>query len=310
MQRCAVFSCQGLGDGLISLVLSNNLRLNGREVVTFHPFLDVIEPWFPDLPICKFPVAEDLETALAPFDRFFIIFEKSPWMQAILQFCLKYHREKTTVLNPIATSRSDYPYWEEGKFNGNRPFVENLYNYCKDVLKFAVVTKSNGIAVPKGVSVRKCEKRIVIHPMSSREGKNWSREKYLTLSSRLKSKGYSLAMILTQEERQGWDLRGIDAPIFIDLFEMASYVAESGYMIGNDSGIGHLASCLGLPTVTVCRSAQASKFWRPAWARGEVVTPSAWVPNLKGLRLRDKHWKKWISVEKVLKSFNTLPNLK
>jgi heptosyltransferase III len=306
MQRCAVFSCQGLGDGLISLVLSNNLRLNGAETVTFHPFLDVLEPWFPDLPIYKFPAAQDLEIVLASFDRFFIIFEKSSWMQAILQYCLKYHREKTTVLNPIATPRCDYPYWEEGKFNGNRPFVENLYNYCKDVLKFAVATKSNGIAVPKGVSARKFEKRIVIHPMSSREGKNWTREKYLELANRLKSEGYSLATVLTQEERQGWDLRGIDAPIFIDLFEMASYVAESGYMIGNDSGIGHLASCLGLPTVTVCRSAQASKFWRPAWARGEVVTPSAWVPNIKGLRLRDKHWKKWISVEKVLKSFNAL----
>ena len=259
MQRCAVFSCQGLGDGLISLVLSNNLHLNGAEATTFHPFLDVLEPWFPHLPIRRFPSTQDLETALAPFDRFFIIFEKSSWMQAILQFCLKHHREKTTVLNPIATSRCDYPYWEEGKFNGNRPFVENLYTYCKGVLKFAVATKSNGLTIPKGVHARRFEKRIVIHPTSSREGKNWSREKYLELSGRLKSEGYSLGMVLTQEERQGWDLRGIDAPIFIDLFEMASYVAESGYMIGNDSGIGHLASCLGLPTVTICRSAVSTR---------------------------------------------------
>lgn len=306
MQRCAVFSCQGMGDGLISLVLSNNLHLNGAEATTFHPFLDALSPWFPDLPICKFPSLEELESVLEGFDRFFIIFEKSPWMQAILQFCLKHHREKTTVLNPIATSRCDYPYWEEGRFNGNRSFVENIYAYSKDILKFAVVTKSNGIAVPKGVSPRKFEKRIVIHPTSSRDGKNWSWEKYVELSDRLKKEGFALAMILTQEERAGWDLRGVEVPIFIDLFEMAAYVAESGYMIGNDSGIGHLASCLGVPTLTVCRSAQASKFWRPAWARGSVVTPSSWVPNLKGLRLRDKHWKKWVSVEKVIKSFKQL----
>lgn len=306
MERCAVFSCQGMGDGLISLVLSNNLHLNGTETTTFHPFLDALEPWFPHLPIRRFPALQDLEVILGQFDRFFIIFEKSSWMQAILEFCLKNHRSKTTVLNPIATSRCDYPYWEEGRFNGNRSFVENLYTYCKDILKFAVVTKSNGIVIPKGIMPRKSEKRVVIHPTSSREGKNWSREKYLELSSRLKAEGYSLAMILTQQERQGWDLRGIDVPIFLDLFEIASYVSESGYMIGNDSGIGHLASCLGVPTVTVCRSAQASKFWRPAWARGTVVTPSSLIPNLKGLRLRDKHWKKWISVEKVLKSFSAI----
>lgn len=307
MQRCAVFSCQGIGDGLIALVLSNNLCLNGEEATTFHPFLDSLQPWFPHLPIRRFPSLQDLESVLQQFDRFFIIFEKSSWMQAILQYCLEHHREKTTVLNPIATPRRDYPYWEEGRFDGNRSFVENLYTYCKDILKFAVVTKSNGIVIPKGIAPRRFEKRVVIHPASSREGKNWSREKYLELSGWLKSEGYTLSMILTQKERQGWDLKGIDAPIFIDLFEIASYVSESQYMIGNDSGIGHLASCLGLPTVTICRSAQASKFWRPAWARGEVVTPSAWIPNLKGLRLRDKHWKKWISVEKVLKSFNRLP---
>src|SRR5690348_18510042 len=40
MQHCAVFSCQGMGDGLISLVLSNNLHLNGAEATTFHPFLN------------------------------------------------------------------------------------------------------------------------------------------------------------------------------------------------------------------------------------------------------------------------------
>src|SRR5581483_5215478 len=306
MQHCAVFSCQGMGDGLIALVLSNNLYLNGAEATTFHPFLDGLSPWFPHLPISKFPSTEELELVLEKFDRFFIIFEKSSWMQAILQFCLKRHRDKTTVLNPIASARCDYPYWEEGRFNGNRSFVENIYTYCKDILKFTVVTKSNGIAVPKGVSPRKFEKRIVIHPTSSREGKNWPSEKYLELSGKLKAEGYALSMILTQEEREGWDLRGIEAPIFMDLLEMAAYVAESGYMIGNDSGIGHLASCLGVPTLTVCRSAQASKFWRPSWARGMIVTPSSWVPNLKGLRLRDKHWKKWISVEKVIKSFRLL----
>ena len=34
--RAAVFSSKGIGDGLISLILSHNLHLNGYNVVTFH----------------------------------------------------------------------------------------------------------------------------------------------------------------------------------------------------------------------------------------------------------------------------------
>ena len=297
MPRSAVFSCLGMGDGLIALVLSNNLHLNGSAVTTFHPFLSGLQPWFPHLPIQAFPSLDQLKE----FDRFYIILEKTSWMQEVLRYCLQNCREQTTVLNPIATPNCDYPYWEEGRFNGTRPFVENLYTYCKEILKFTVVTKSNGICIPETVMASKFKERVVIHPSSSREGKNWTKEKYIELSKRLKAKGYIPSLILTEQEREGWDLEGLEAPLFQELSELASYVAESGAMIGNDSGIGHLASCLGLPTLTICRSRQAAQFWRPAWAKGEVITPAPWIPNLKALRLRDQYWKKWISVSQVLK---------
>ncbi|MBS0620544.1 MAG: hypothetical protein JSS61_03690, partial [Verrucomicrobia bacterium] len=132
MKRCAVFSCMGLGDGLIALVLSNNLRLNGSVVTTFHPFLSSLQGWFPRLPIAPFPPLEKL----AQFDAFFIIYEKSPWMQAIIAHCQTHFPQQTKILNPIATPNRDYPYWEVGKFDGRRPFVENLYNFCKEELQF------------------------------------------------------------------------------------------------------------------------------------------------------------------------------
>ncbi len=306
MERCAVFSCLGLGDGLIALVLSNNLHLNGKAVETFHPSLSGLQAWFPHLPIRPFPSEQERKSLLASFDKFYIIYEKTPWMQGILEECQRLYPDRTVVLNPIATSRSDYPYWEGGKFDGNRPFVENLYAYCKNHLGFTVVTKSNGIAVPENLCQRQFEKRVIFHPGSSRPGKNWSQEKFLQLAGHLKDRGFLPAMILTPAEREGWDLRGVESPEFTSLSELAAYVCESGYMIGNDSGIGHLASCLGLPTLTVCRSVQASRFWRPAWAHGKVVTPSTWIPNIKGLRLRDQHWKKWISVRRVLRTFSSL----
>lgn len=306
MKRCAVFSCLGLGDGLIALVLSNNLRLNGNQVTTFHPFLGQLQAWFPHLPLRQFLATGELGSFLSQFDRFFIILEKSPWMKAVLAYCEHHFPKKTTVLNPIATANRDYPYWEQGKFDGTRSFVENLYTYCKNVLNFSVVTKSNGIIVPEGINPRSVKNRVVIHPMSSREGKNWPKEKYIELSLELKARHFRPAFLLTADERQGWDLEILEAPLFSNLEETARFVCESGYMIGNDSGIGHLASCLGLPTVTICRSEQNARFWRPAWASGKVVVPAPWIPNLKGLRLRDRYWKKWISISKVIKEFSAI----
>ncbi len=306
MHRFAVFSCLGLGDGLIALVLSNNLQLNGKEVTTFHPFLESLSDWFPSHKIRSFPPPEEMESVLSQFDHFFVIYEKSPWMQAILQLCHQKFPRQTTVLNPIATHKTNYPYWEGGRFDGTRSFVDNLYAFCKDTLKFSVTTKSNGISVPDCVYPKKFSNRIIFHPSSSRHGKNWPSVKFLELAKRLKSEGFAPSVILMNEERQGWNIKEIEAPHFEDLSEVASYVCESGWMIGNDSGIGHLASCLGLPTVTVCRSVQASQFWRPSWSNGKVITPSAWIPNIKGLRLRDRYWKKWISVRRVLNDFKQL----
>ena len=304
MKRCAVFSCLGLGDGLIALVLSNNLQLNGYAVTTFHPFLDALQEWFPHLPLKRFPACEDLQD----YDRFFIIYEKSPWMQAILAYCEKHYPEKTTVLNPIATARCDYAYWEHGKFDGNRPFVDNLYVFCKDLLRLPILTKGNGIVIPDYVQPKLHADRIIFHPSSSRAGKNWPEQKYRELGQRLKGQGLQPVFILTPEERQEWDITEAEAPLFADLRETAAFICESGFMIGNCSGIGHLASCLGLSTLTICRSKQTSLFWRPAWSVGEVITPSPWIPNLKGLRLRDQHWKKWITIDRVLKSFQRLKN--
>ncbi len=303
MENCAVFSCLGLGDGLIALVLSNNLHLNGRRVTTFHPFLHQLQGWFPHLPLKRFPQESELSSILSQYDHFFIVLENSLWMQAVLAYCERHFPKKTTVLNPIATANRDYLYWEEGKFDGTRSFVENLYTFCQEILQFTVATKSNGIIVPEGLNPRSVKKRVVIHPVSSREGKNWPREKYIELASELKRRDFRPCFLLTREERQGWDLEHVEAPLFSNLGELASFVCESGYMIGNDSGIGHLASCLGLPTVTICRSAQNAKFWRPSWAPGKVIVPSPWIPNIKGLRLRDLYWKKWISVSKVIREF-------
>ena len=128
--KIAIFSCAGVGDCLLTLILSENLRRAGHEVVTFHPFMQELQAWFPELPIRPFPPQYE------EFDQFFVVYEKSTWMNEVLQTCLTNYRKETIVLNPIATPNRDYPYWEEGRFDGRFSFADNLVTFCQTILAF------------------------------------------------------------------------------------------------------------------------------------------------------------------------------
>lgn len=283
---------------MISLVLSHNLQRAGNEVVTFHPFLSKMQPLFPHLPLAPFPSKEEC----LKFDQIFIFYEKSPEMKEILDFCEEKMKEKTLVLNPIATFKNDYPYWENGKFDGRLPFAENLKRFCEQELGVKDPVLANGITLREGLVRARYPKRVAIHPSSSKPDKNWTLDKFLVIARQLKQRGYEPYFVLTDRERQNWPLEKENIACADDLVALAEWMYESGLMIGNDSGIGHLASCLGLPTVTICRNRATSYFWRPAWTQGSVITPPAWIPNLKGLRLRDWYWQKWIPSVTVLSS--------
>lgn len=291
----AIFPCIGLGDGLISNVLAHNLALAGHKVTVYHPILPHLQPLFPNLSFSNRP------DALPPsLDHYLFFYEKLPWMQTMIESA----GEKATILNPIATPNTDYPYWEEGEFDGRIPFAHNLVHYLKKKWEIKDPILSNGIKLPPEVIPRKYPKRVIIHPTSSRPGKNWSQKKFLQLANRLNNEGYEPSFILTKDEQESWP--DVGAPKFTNLCELAAYIAESGSMIGNDSGIGHLASCLGIPTLTICRSQMSADFWRPAFHDGEVVVPPRLIPNIKGLRLRDQRWQAFVSTTKVIQRWEML----
>ena len=89
-------------------------------------------------------------------------------------------------------------------------------------------------------------------------------------------RGFSVSFSVSPKEHAEWlfvKKKGIDLPYFRSLSETAAYLYESGFFIGNDSGLGHLASNLGIPTVTVAGKASSIKLWRPDWHIGKVVAP-------------------------------------
>ena len=83
---------------------------------------------------------------------------------------------------------------------------------------------------------------------------------------------------------------------FASLSEVSGFICESGYMLGSDSGIAHLASNLGLPTLSVfgvCSSYNRN-LWRPGWGKNHLLKPSLPLPAV---------WKHLLSVNQVCRAF-------
>ena len=62
MKNVAVVSAKGLGDGLISMVVSQNLLLAGVNVTTFNPWLHQLARWFPGHKFAPLPKLHDLSS--------------------------------------------------------------------------------------------------------------------------------------------------------------------------------------------------------------------------------------------------------
>jgi ADP-heptose:LPS heptosyltransferase len=112
-------------------------------------------------------------------------------------------------------------------------------------------------------------KDIVIHPGSGSPAKNWPIEKYLELIQRLRAGGTSVRVLLGEVEQEKWDANAAGR-----LAEAARMTRPSSYLdlmaelmsarafVGNDSGPGHLAGILGVPTLTLYGPSDPVR-WKP-----------------------------------------------
>jgi len=301
MKKALVYSSNGLGDGLLFLIISNNLKKNGYLVDTYHPFLFEINKWFKYTTIKPYPKNEENFNFLKGYDLIVINSDYNTLNKEIVRYSKKNFPSKTFELHP-STCKGKNPPIGDLRFNFKKTIKENLIFFCKNNLNLQNVEGSNAISVLKNLKYRKYLKRIAIHPSSKDIKKNWPLNKYEKLCKKLKKLGFEPNFILTKFERKQFEDIDIEKPKFNNLEEMTSFIYESGYMIGNDSGIAHLASSLKIPTLTIFSTKRKERFWKPSLFISETVV--SWpLINFSHLRLREKYWKKTISVKRVLNKF-------
>jgi ADP-heptose:LPS heptosyltransferase len=122
---------------------------------------------------------------------------------------------------------------------------------------------------------------IMIHPGSGSPAKCWPLESFLDLAAKLKDTGKPVRFLTGEVERERWSKSDFDRLRSVgELHEPNSYMdllnelSTAATFIGNDSGPGHLAAIIGLPTISIFTATKPEQ-WQPLGPRVQTVCSPA-----------------------------------
>ncbi|WP_118183922.1 glycosyltransferase family 9 protein [Paraburkholderia phosphatilytica] len=277
----AVMLPAAIGDSLLMMVVVNNLIRNGYRPVVVSWVVAELADWFPGVDVYRESDVQGHFDLVIELRRT----ERGAALAAHGELC------EMVALEP---------------FRKHGHMIDMMVAVARDVFELANVTRENGIAVPPGIRFRANERRVAIHPTGSHIEKIWPRKKFVALARKLIERGFHPTFLVAPEEKPAWLLDRDAAPClhsFERLGEVAAWIAESGWFIGNDSGLGHLASALGVPTISLFMRRGLARTWRPNWGRGAIVLPrNVFVIGF----LKERYWKLALTARSVLRSFERL----
>lgn len=276
-----------LGDCLLSMIVTHNLRRNGFKVTAFSNFLTAMRTYFPEEDIQPHPDPAVRQNLLNSFD--------------LLIYMADYNVTGDVKSHPRLVILDDYALY-------HRPIsmVEIQLAVCREIFNLADIVRTNGLAPRAGLAFRKHTQRVAIHPGGSSRYKRWPAKRFIALAQQLKHQGYHPVFVIaaTEKEKFCWIMeQGLAYVAEPSLERLPEFLYESGWFIGNDSGIGHLASNLGIPTLTLLGRQSVRRRWRPGWAPGKALLPR--TPLLLR-RWKIRYWRYFISVSRVMRTFNEM----
>ncbi|SDV50067.1 glycosyltransferase family 9 protein [Chitinasiproducens palmae] len=287
-QTIAFMMSPRLGDSLLSMIVVNNLVRNGYRVTVFGSYMHALRDWFADFDIR--PALADAQTrdVLAGFD-------------VVMQAYPPDSPPSVRGWHPRVLVMDEWP-----SYRRLQNMTDTQMAICRDEFGLHDVVRENGLRAPAGLVARRHGLRVAIHPSANLPRKCWLPRRFLRLARRLQASGLETAFIVAPEERAEWswlDDEGMAMPVFGSISALAAWLYESGWMIGNDSGIAHLASNLGVPAISLAVRRKIAIRWRPGWAASRAVLP---LPVLPGKIAKDRLWKFFLPVGRVLAAYEDL----
>jgi heptosyltransferase III len=287
-QTIAFQMSQCLGDSLLAMIVVNNLVRNGYRVVVFGDYIHSLRDWFPTFDVHPTVKPEHAREALGHFD-------------VLLQAYPRNVVEGTRDWHPRCLVMEEWPTFRQVK-----NMVDIHLELCQLDLGLTDVVRDNGWIAPAHLRHRAFPRRVVIHPTASLKKKMWLPRRFLSLAMQLRASGFEPEIIVAPNERDDWahlEQLGLPMPMFASLSEVAAWIHESGWFIGNDSGLAHLASNVGVPAVSLMVRNKIARRWRPGWTPSRAVLP---LPVLPGKMAKDLLWQHFLPVSRVLRAFAEL----
>jgi hypothetical protein len=283
----AYMASTSLGDTLIGLVKVNNLLRNGYIVHVYSDYAYPLKDWFPHMQINPMVKLEE-QKKLAAYST------------------VLHHHERPISLALAAWHPNSVVVHHEPACRLPISEVDIQLVSCDAQFHLENLTRENGMRPLPGLVPRSNKKLVMIHPTSSADQKAWFAHKFISLAKRVEEMGFTPRFVVSKAEHARWieTTHSLDySPLYPTLNAAAVAICEANYFIGNDSGLGHLASNLGIPTTTITIRPGNVKRWRPTWAPNEIIITPGW---LNPRPIKEKFWKHFISVDKVADAFQRL----
>jgi hypothetical protein len=324
----ALVSFESLGDSLIYMMMADNLRRNGFDITLFGNVPYQLRKWIPELAVQPYPEAKDFFVTLDEFHLVLLSPSRSI-RDAVDEIKLEHIRNRFVLICQKAPKSwlSDHHSRLKQNLDGELfKQIENLcqavgsiryrkfdkesvvditLDYMREKMGLKTLSRNIDLSPPKGLVFRKNRRRIIISPDSAwPEKKDWSPERFLKLCDLLAKANYEPIIVVGPNNHQVWQTKSnnrFPTLTFETIDKLAEFIYESGAMIANDSGNGHLASFLGLPVVTIYRKRNPYFHWRPDWSETKVVCPKIVLPGPKG-----PIWRPFIGVGRVKRALEKL----
>jgi len=222
----AVMMSSAIGDTLLTMVLVNNLVRNGYRPMVVGWVMEDLTEWFPSIDLRR---REELP----------------PRVELVMQL------HATVEGRELARGGEFCEISKLDEFRNSEHMIDRFTAVARDTFELQDVTRDTGITPPS--RLRANAARVAMHPTGSHNDKIWPRAKFASLARKLQSRGLEPTLLVSPDEKPAWLMDDSIAPYlqsFRSLSGVAEWIAESGFVIGNDSGLGHLASALGVPTLS------------------------------------------------------------
>jgi ADP-heptose:LPS heptosyltransferase len=92
---------------------------------------------------------------------------------------------------------------------------------------------------------------VLIHSGAAQPARVWPLERFQFLAEQLRRNHYTVRIVCDAAQRSWWISHGENVVVPASLSELMGLLDGAGIFVGNDSGPGHLAAIMGVPTFTL-----------------------------------------------------------